>query len=64
MQELCAAHGAVYVDYHSAVADQDGLTMQEGLSDDNLHPYVVGYNRMAAVLTPLLENALGAGKSS
>ena len=58
LKVLCEEFGVTYVDYHSAVVDKDGLTMLDGLSDDTLHPHVIGYNRMAAVITPLLEKVL------
>ena len=58
LRELCAESGAPYVDYHAAFAGPDGLTMREGLSDDGIHPHVIGYNRMAEVLTPFLQAAL------
>lgn len=63
LKDLCAFYGAVYVDYHSALVDQDGLTMREGLTDDILHPHVIGYNRMAAILTPLLQKVLDTENS-
>ena len=58
LRPLCREYGATYIDYHAAFAKEDGLTMREGLSDDGLHPHVIGYNRMAEVLTPFLETAL------
>lgn len=64
LKDLCASYGAVYVDYHSALVDKDGLTMREGLTDDILHPHVIGYNRMAAILTPLLQKTLSTVKSA
>lgn len=60
LKALCQTYGAMYVDYHSAMVSPDGLTMEEGLSDDGLHPHVAGYNRMANILTPLLEQVLSA----
>ena len=61
LEDLCGEYGATYVDYYHAMADEDGEALLPGLSDDNVHPHVIGYNRMAAVLTPLLEQALQAG---
>ena len=58
-KQLCMEHGAIYVDYHSALVDEDGLTLRDGLSYDGLHPHVIGYDHMAEVLTPLLETVLG-----
>ncbi|MFC4776118.1 GDSL-type esterase/lipase family protein [Paenibacillus sp. GCM10023252] len=42
--------GSVYVDYHSAMVGEDGVTLREGLAHDGLHPHVQGYNLMAEVL--------------
>ena len=59
IKELCKEFGSVYVDYHSAMVADDGITMQDGLTaPDGVHPHVAGYNRMANVLTPLLSKAL------
>lgn len=55
---MCAAYNAVYVDYHTALVDEDGLSLRDGLSFDGLHPHVIGYDRMAEVLTPHLEKHL------
>jgi lysophospholipase L1-like esterase len=50
-------HGAVYVDYHSQLTAEDGLTLRAGLADDGLHPHVIGYKIMAATLLTALERA-------
>ena len=46
-------HGAVYLDYHSAMADQRG-GMRRGLASDGVHPTEAGYRVMA----PLAERAI------
>jgi lysophospholipase L1-like esterase len=55
--ELAASSGAVWVDYHSHLVADDGLTLREGLADDGLHPHVVGYQIMAEVLCQTLADA-------
>jgi len=45
--------GAVYVDFHSALADERN-GMKEGLSTDGVHPNAAGYDIMA----PLVERAI------
>lgn len=55
LQSLCEQQGAQYVDYHSALS-ADGLTLRRDVSHDGIHPHVIGYNRMAEVLRPLLTN--------
>ena len=48
-----AEHGAVYLDYHSAMADARGGLPRE-LSEDGVHPTEAGYRVMA----PLAERAI------
>lgn len=45
--------GSVYVDYYSALADENGF-LKEGLSTDGLHPNDKGY----ALMAPLVQSAL------
>ncbi len=59
LKALCEEYGVPYADYHSVLVEEDGLTLAQGLSDDGVHPHVIGYNRMAQVLMPLLEKQLG-----
>lgn len=55
LKRLCDDFNVPYVDYHSAIVCSDGLTLQDGLSDDGLHPHFKGYVEMAKVLTPVLK---------
>jgi len=55
MKSYAAAHGATYLDYHTATADEKGFLKDE-LSDDGLHPNAKGYEVMA----PLAERAIAA----
>ncbi len=53
MREYAAGHGAVYLDYHSAMADaRQG--MKSELTGDGVHPNEAGYRLMA----PLAERAI------
>ncbi|MBK9410527.1 MAG: SGNH/GDSL hydrolase family protein [Gemmatimonadetes bacterium] len=53
MKQYAAAHGAVYLDYHSAMADaRQG--MRADLAGDGVHPNDKGYGLMA----PLVERAI------
>ena len=53
MRDYAAAHGAVYLDYHSAMADaRQG--MRAALSGDGVHPNDAGY----ALMAPLAERAI------
>lgn len=53
LKAYAARRGAVYLDYHSAMADQNG-GMRAGLSSDGVHPTEAGYR----VMVPLVERAI------
>jgi len=53
MKAYAASHGAVYLDYFSAMTDRSGLLRAE-LSEDDLHPNAKGY----AIMAPLAEAAI------
>lgn len=63
LRSLCSGVGAVYVDYHAALVDASGRSMQPDLSIDGLHPYSAGYDRMAAVLYPVLDEFFGLSET-
>jgi lysophospholipase L1-like esterase len=49
--------GAIYVDYHSALADPAGA-MKPGLAYDGVHPTEAGYDVMIKVVEPILTRVL------
>ncbi len=53
MKQYAATHGAVYLDYHSAMADER-QGMKANLASDGVHPNETGYRVMA----PLAEQAI------
>ena len=54
MKTYATAHGGVYLDYFSAMADDKGF-LKEELSEDGLHPNRKGYDIMAPLASrPLL----------
>ena len=55
IKALCEKYGFEYVDYHSAVAESDGITMPRGLTADGLHPNSDGYRIMCRVLSRSLD---------
>ena len=59
MKAYAAEKGHVYLDYHSAMADETGLLRKE-LAEDGLHPNTKGYEIMA----PLAEKAIAAALSA
>ena len=54
LQDYCAAHGLVYLDYFAAMVDDKGL-LKRDLAEDGLHPNAAGFKIMA----PLAETAIG-----
>lgn len=54
LQELAKQAGCLYVDYHSRMTEEDGITLRMDLADDGLHPHVLGYQLMATVLREIL----------
>jgi lysophospholipase L1-like esterase len=57
MKRYAAAHGGVYLDYFSAMADDKGF-LKEDLSEDGLHPNQKGYELMAPVAERAIAVAL------
>jgi lysophospholipase L1-like esterase len=57
LRTYAAAHGDIYVDYHSAMKDErDGLPKK--LSNDGVHPTDSGYAIMAPLAEAGIEQAL------
>jgi len=53
LRQYAAAHGAVYVDFHSAMADaRQGMRAE--YSEDGVHPNEAGYRVMSALLGPAI----------
>lgn len=53
IRDYATTHGAVYLDYYSALADDRG-GMRPGTSRDGVHPTEAGY----AIMAPLAERAI------
>ncbi len=56
MKPVVEEHGGIWVDYHSALADENG-EMRHELADDGVHPNGAGYAIMARVLRQTLVEA-------
>ncbi|WP_167747126.1 SGNH/GDSL hydrolase family protein [Cohnella luojiensis] len=50
LQRLSAEYGIIYIDYHTAMCELDGLTLNKQLTYDGIHPDVYGYGVMAEAL--------------
>jgi lysophospholipase L1-like esterase len=59
LKDYCAKNGLVYLDYFSALIDDQGM-LRRDLSDDGLHPNKAGYKIMA----PLAEKAIAVALAS
>ena len=57
MKQYAAEHGAVYLDFHSAMADErQGLKAE--LANDGVHPNEAGYRVMAPLTEAAIAEAL------
>lgn len=57
MQEHAKLEGFLYLDYHSALKDDQGLLRAE-LANDGLHPNAAGYKIMAPLVDAAIQQAL------
>jgi len=57
MKDYASQHAAIYLDYHSAMADARG-GMREGLASDGVHPNEAGYRVMAPLAQQAIDKAL------
>lgn len=55
IKRMCRENNLIYVDYHGALVQEDGLTVREGIMIEELHPNVFGYNIMADILRKTLK---------
>jgi lysophospholipase L1-like esterase len=58
LQGYCVNHSVTYLDYYSAMADEDG-GMKPGISFDGVHPNAKGYAIMAPLAQAAIDKALG-----
>jgi lysophospholipase L1-like esterase len=57
LRQYCAQNGLIYLDYFSAMVDAHGL-LQQGLSEDGLHPNSAGFHIMAPLAQAAVDKAL------
>jgi lysophospholipase L1-like esterase len=55
MKNFAQTRGYIYLDYHQALADAQGM-LRKDLADDGLHPNIEGYK----IMGPLAEQAIAA----
>lgn len=63
LKAYAAENGITYADYWSAMRQEGGLGMREGLSRDHVHPTEAGYAVMAEVAEPAIAAALARSGS-
>jgi acyl-CoA thioesterase I len=61
LKEYCAKNSLVYLDYYSALIDEQGM-LRRDLSDDGLHPNAAGYKIMAPLAEKAIARALVRGR--
>lgn len=61
IRNYATAHGAIYLDYYTAVADERG-GMRSNLSTDGVHPNEAGYRVMAPLAEQAIARALRSGR--
>ena len=57
IEQYAARHGAIYLDYYSAMVDDRG-GMRSELASDGIHPNEAGYRIMAPLVERAIERAL------
>ena len=64
LKDFAASNHYAYVDYFSAMLDDQGL-LKKDLADDGLHPNAAGYAMMVKMLEPAIEGSMAKpGKTS
>ena len=58
LQGYCVNHSVTYLDYYSAMADEDG-GMRPGISFDGVHPNAKGYAIMGPLAQAAIDKTLG-----
>jgi lysophospholipase L1-like esterase len=58
IQNYCQQNGLIYVDYYSAMLD-DQKVLKKELSDDGLHPNAAGYDVITPIAAKAIAEALG-----
>lgn len=61
MKSFAQTRGYIYLDYHQALADAQGM-LHKDLADDGLHPNIEGYKIMGPLAEKAIAGALTAAK--
>lgn len=60
IRDYARSHGAVYADFHSAMADER-QGMKKAYAEDGVHPNAAGYQIMEQLIVPAIAAALASG---
>jgi lysophospholipase L1-like esterase len=61
LKSYCAKNRMVYLDYFSALVDEQGM-LKRALADDGLHPTDAGYKIMVPLAEKAIQQALAENK--
>lgn len=59
LKALAAEYNTKYIDYHSALVKEDGVTMRDNISREGIHPNHISYKLMYEVIKPELDEYFG-----
>jgi lysophospholipase L1-like esterase len=62
LKDYCAKNRFVYLDYFSALVDEQGM-LRRALADDGLHPTDAGYKIMASLAEKAIQKALAENRA-
>jgi lysophospholipase L1-like esterase len=62
LQDYCAKNRLQYLDYFSALVDEQGM-LKRALADDGLHPTDAGYKIMAPLAEKAIRRALAENRA-
>jgi lysophospholipase L1-like esterase len=62
LKDYCATNRLVYLDYFSALVDEQGM-LKRALADDGLHPNDAGYKIMVPLAEKAIQNALAQNRT-
>ena len=62
LKDYCAKNRCVYLDYFSALVDEQGM-LKRNLADDGLHPTDTGYKIMAPLAEKAIQKALAENRA-
>ncbi len=59
LKKLAEEFDTKYIDYHSVMVQEDGVTVKDGVTREGCHPNHAGFELMRQVLQPMLDEFFG-----